>query len=358
VLPAHWSHQNPIDILGDADHTRFAQALRIAAADPSTDGVLVALAPQAMTDPAAVAEEVARLQTAKPVLASWMGGPAIARGEAILNAAHIPTYRYADAAARVFQTMWQHTQNLHVLDQHPEPCSTVAPHPVIARAQAAGRTLLSEAESKQLLGDHGIPTTPTEVAHSAAAAIAAAERFGYPVVLKVHSETITHKTDVGGVRLNLTSADQVRDAYNAIAAAVPAQDFLGVTVQPMVRTDGYELILGSSTDPQFGPVLLFGAGGVLVEVYKDRALGLPPLTPSLARRMIDHTRIATALRGIRGRAPIDLNALDQVLVRFARLVLEQPAIYELDINPLLASPQGLLALDARVVLKTVTRASF
>ena len=173
-------------------------------------------------------------------------------------------------------------------------------------------------------------------------------------MLKLHSKTITHKTDVGGVQLNLTDEEAVRRAYRAIESAVAdragAEHFLGVSVQPMVKLDGYELIIGSSLDPQFGPVLLFGTGGQLVEVFKDRALGLPPLNTTLARRMMEQTKIFTALEGVRGRRPVDLAALEQLLVRFSDLVVEQRWIKEIDINPLLASPDRLLALDARVIV--------
>ena len=173
-------------------------------------------------------------------------------------------------------------------------------------------------------------------------------------MLKIHSETITHKTDVGGVQLNLKDSKAVRGAYNAIAesvkAKVGAEHFLGVTVQPMAKMDGYELILGSSIDPQFGPVLLFGLGGQLVEVFKDHALGIPPLTTTLARRMMEHTRIYTALKGVRGRQSVDIAALERLLVRFGQLIVEQRWIKELDINPLMASPEQLLALDARVLV--------
>jgi acetyltransferase len=174
------------------------------------------------------------------------------------------------------------------------------------------------------------------------------------VVLKIHSETITHKTDVGGVQLNLANAEAVKKAYAAIQKSVTekagAEHFLSVTVQPIAKLDGYELILGSSIDPQFGPVLLFGLGGQLVEVFKDRALGIPPLTTTLARRMMEQTRIYTALKGVRGRDPVDLPALERLLVRFSQLIAEQRWIKELDINPLRASPEKLLALDARVLV--------
>jgi acetyltransferase len=204
------------------------------------------------------------------------------------------------------------------------------------------------------LACYGIPTVDTRIAKSKEEAVKAADAIGYPVVLKIHSETITHKTDVGGVQLNLADAKAVKAAYTSIERSVTekvgAEHFLGVTVQPMAKIDGYELILGSSIDPQFGPVLLFGLGGQLVEVFKDRALGLPPLTTTLARRMMEQTRIYTALKGVRGRDPVDLVALERLLVRFSQLITEQRWIQELDINPLMASPEKLIALDARVLL--------
>jgi acetyltransferase len=225
---------------------------------------------------------------------------------------------------------------------------------IIKTARASGRTILTEFESKQLLSCYGIPTVETRIAKSQEEAVQAAETIGYPVVLKLHSETITHKTDVGGVQLNLADAEAVQKAFagieKSVAEKVGAGHFLGVTVQPMAKLDGYELILGSSIDSQFGPVLLFGLGGQLVEVFKDRALGLPPLTTTLARRMMERTNIYTALKGVRGRDPVDLVALERLLVRFSQLITEQRWIKELDINPLMASPERLIALDARVVL--------
>ncbi|HXR07703.1 MAG TPA: GNAT family N-acetyltransferase, partial [Candidatus Acidoferrum sp.] len=213
-------------------------------------------------------------------------------------------------------------------------------------------------ESKQLLAAQGIPTVETHVATTEAEAVRCATRLGFPVVLKLHSETITHKTDVGGVQLNLRNPTSVRRAWraiqNAVVEKVGEEHFLGVTVQPMIKLDGYELILGSSIDPQFGPVLLFGAGGQLVEVFKDRALALPPLNATLARRMMEGTHILTALKGVRGRAAVDIAALEQLLVRFSELVVAQPWIKEIDINPLIAAPGRLLALDARVVLHPPT----
>ena len=358
-LPAAWSGGNPIDILGDASPQRYADALEIAAADDNSDGLLVVLTPQAMTEPTKTAELLrpyAR-DNEKPILASWMGGDAVRRGVNILNEAGLPTFAYPDTAARVFNSMWRYSYNLRALYETPrlptddaEGLDRDAATELVEEANAQSGTIMTEYASKKLLDAYNIPTVETHVATDADAAVEAAEAIGYPVVVKLHSTTITHKTDVGGVKLNLHSADAVRSAFADIEDAVPADGFDGVTVQDMVDTEGYELIIGSSVDVQLGPVLLFGTGGSLVEVFEDRALGLPPLNTTLARRMMEQTRIYEALQGVRGRDAVDLDALASLMVRFSQLVAEQPRIKEIDINPLLADSDRLVALDARVVL--------
>lgn len=361
VLPSAWSHANPIDVLGDADPERYSKALEIAARDPGSDGLLVILTPQDMTDPTLTAAALGKhAQLGKPVLASWMGGAGVAAGSDILNRAEIPTFDYPDSAARAFCYMWRYTDNLKGLYETPSLTdeSRVAPATaadIIRQARAEARMLLDEDESKRLLSAYGIPTVETHVARDARDAVRLACQLGYPVVLKLYSRTLTHKTDVGGVRLNLKSDGEVEAAFvairNKVSELAGSEHFLGVTVQRMVKLpDAYELILGSSNDPQFGPVLLFGLGGQLVEVFRDRALALPPLNTTLALRMIETTKIYQALRGVRGRRAVDVAALAGLLVGFSRLVVEQPWIKELDINPLLASSEGLMALDARVVL--------
>jgi len=366
-LPPQWSHGNPVDVLGDADPERYAKALEVAGRDPNSDGLLVILTPQDMTEPTQTADRLkpyAKL-LGKPVLASWMGGSEVAAGERILNDAGIPTFNYPDTAARIFNYMWRYAYNLAGLYETPTLTEEPAggrdlAHRLVDEARSSGRTLLTEYESKQLLAAYGIPTVETRLATTEDAAVTEAAALGFPVVLKLHSSTVTHKTDVGGVRLNLPDVDAVRAAFRGIreslAVAGKADAFDGVTVQPMVRLEGQELIIGSSPDPQFGPVLLFGTGGTLVEVFKDRALGLPPLNTTLARRMMEQTRIYTALQGVRGARPVDLKELERLMVRFSMLVVEQRFVKEIDINPLLASPDRLLALDARVVLhpRTVT----
>jgi acetyltransferase len=362
LLPAAWSHNNPVDIIGDAPPERYAKALEIAAKDPNSDGMLVILTPQAMTDPTLTAEQLRPYgkSLGKPVLASWMGGTDVAAGEMILNRSDIPTFPYPDTAARMFGYMANYANILKslyetpVLDSHDKPINRKRATELLQNVRKSGRNLLTEYESKQLLDLYGIPTVATVIAKTEDDAVRVANEISYPVVLKLHSETITHKTDVGGVKLNLTDDFSVRNAYQSIKRSVTEKagegHFLGVTVQPMSKFEGYELILGSSIDPQFGPVLLFGLGGQLVEVFKDRALALPPLNNVLARRMMERTKINTALKGVRGRKSVDMAGLEQLLVKFSQLVAEQPWIQELDINPLLASPDQILALDARVVV--------
>ena len=363
ILPPQWSHNNPVDILGDAEPERYAKSLEIAAKDPAIDGMLVILTPQDMTNPTQIAEKLKPYAKGfgKPVLASWMGGAEVAAGEQILNQAGIPTFQFPDSAVRAFNYMWRYSYNLKGLYETP----TLPHHEdavlqrgkaerILRDARQQGRTILTEYESKQLLKAYGIPTVETRIAVSEDEAVQEAQEIGFPIVLKLYSMTITHKTDVGGVLLNLGDVDAVRKGFQAIKASVTeklgAEHFQGVTVQPMIKLEGYELIIGSSIDSQFGPVMLFGTGGQLVEVFRDRALALPPLNSTLARRMMEQTKIFTALKGVRGRKPVDIEALEELLVRFSQLLVEQPWIKEIDINPLLASSERLLALDARVVV--------
>jgi acetyltransferase len=378
VLPPFWSHHNPVDILGDATPERYLKTMDAVLQDPNSDGALVILTPQAMTEPTQIAEQLKEyVETSsqrngrlpKPILARWMGGAEIMAGEAILNSAKIPTYAYPDSAARVFNYMWQSSYALKAIYETPSlaedwdgaPPDRALVSQILEQAKAEGRTLLTEVESKQLLAAYHLPTVPTLTATDAEAAVNCAQKLGFPVVLKLWSTTITHKTDVGGVQLNLPDAEAVRRTFDQIAATVAtrvgAEHFQGVTVQPMIHlSDSYELIIGSSIDLQFGPILLFGSGGQLVEVYQDRAIALPPLNTTLAQRMMEQTQIYKALKGVRGRAPVDLEALSKLLVKFSQLVVEQRWIQEIEINPLLVStqPDGqrspFLALDARVVL--------
>lgn len=373
ILPDAWSHSNPIDILGDASDERYAQTIKILAQDSKTDGILVVLSPQDMTDATGTAEQVAAITQgmSKPVLASWMGGETVKEGAKILTEAKIPTFEYPDDAAKTFAMMWHYSRNLQTLYETPtvsqsnvygQPSNSIYPHQnvdkIIHQAKSENRTLLTEFESKQILHFYHIPVVKTVIAKTIEEAVHEADKLGYPVVLKIFSQTITHKTDVGGVKLNLQTPDDVRQAFQSIQSAVErlvgSEHFEGVTVQRMVKRAGYELILGSTTDPQFGPVLLFGSGGQLVEVYKDQALALPPLTRTLAQQLMQKTKVYEALLGVRGRKPVNMAALEDILIQFSRLVVENRRIKECDINPLLASDEEIIALDARIVLHDFT----
>jgi acetyltransferase len=363
-LPPQWSHNNPIDILGDADPQRYRKTLDAIAKNKESDACLVILTPQAMTNPSETAEQLKDFvpKMKKPILASWMGGYEVTEGEEILNQASIPTYRYPDAAAHLFNLLWQYNYNLGGIYETPVLPPDVEGIPnrqkvteILSQGEESGRTILTESESKAVLSAYGIPIVQTFTASTEEEALDLAQKVGYPVVLKLWSQTITHKTDVGGVQLNLTDEKAVRWAYheikNSVSAKVGAEHFLGVTVQPMLNPDqAYELIVGSSIDPQFGPVLLFGTGGQLVEVFKDQSIALPPLNSVLARRLMEQTQIYEALKGVRGRKSVNLEELEQLLVRFSQLVMENPRIKEIDINPLLVSSTRIIALDARVII--------
>jgi acetyltransferase len=389
-LPPYWSHGNPIDVLGDATPERYRRAVEICAKDANVQGIFVLLTPQAMSDPTETARQLvpfARI-AGKPILASWMGGTDVRAGRDILSEAGIATFDSPEAGIKAFLHLVQYRRNQELLYELPAALpedwqpNQARVRTLFQQVRAAGRTLLTEFEAKEVLSCYGIPTVATVIARTADEAVAEARKMNGPVVLKLWSEVITHKTDAGGVILNLADAEAVRQAFdqirqNANAYAerqtagntksielhlsvspplpVSLSPFLGVTVQPMIARKGYELIVGSSVDPQFGPVILFGSGGVLVEVFQDRSLGLPPLNRTLARRLIERTRIFPALQGVRGQAAVPLEELETLLVRFSYLLCDFLDIQEIDINPLLASADGLLALDARIVLAPADR---
>jgi len=366
-LPEAWSHSNPVDILGDASAKRYSETIDVLVKDESSDGLLVILSPQDMTDATSTAESIVEVnkQTEKPILASWMGGETVQSGADILSHAQIPVFKYPDEAAKIFAKMWQYSQNLQTLYEMPDvnffqthershSRGSLEVKKIIQRILMEGRTLLSEFESKQVLSDYRIPVVETLVASTVDEAIDIANKLGFPIVLKLFSQKITHKTDVGGVKLNLETAADVLKAFNdikkSVAEKVGIEHFEGVTVQRMIKHKGFELILGSSTDPQFGPVLLFGMGGQLVEVFKDSALAIPPLNSNLARQLMKKTKIYEALKGVRGFKSIDMEKLEEILINFSLMIVENPRIKECDINPLLASEEEIIALDARFVL--------
>jgi len=363
ALPPAWSHGNPVDVLGDANSKRIEKALQTVLEDAEVDAVLVIVTPQAMTNPGATARVVGKLAqaSAKPVLAAWLGGRTMHEGLPILTEAGVAVYATPEQAVRSFMTLVAYARNLETLYETPKDVAIQFPYD---RAEAKRRfvaahpgvgEVFTEDASKSLLASYGIPVTAPLLAGSAVEAVALAERIGYPVVLKVHSRDLTHKTDVGGVALDLAGPEMVGAAYDAIIRSAralrPDARLEGVTVQKMIRAkESLELILGIKKDPVFGTVLLAGMGGTAAELLADRSIGIPPLNERLAMRMLESLRMWPLFTGYRGRAPIAVAQLVEVLIRLSYLAADYPEIVELDINPLLCTPSEVVALDARVVV--------
>ncbi len=364
ILPHFWSRGNPIDILGDATAQRYAEVVKVCRQDPKIDGMLIIYTPQGVTDPAEVARAIVEdcKGIDKTILTSWMGKEDVQKANEIFTRNKIPTYQTPERAVKTYVYMYQYTRNLEQLYETPEelPIELHVPsHPlldVMQRVAKENREILTETEAKDFLGAYGIPTVKTKLAKAEDQAAAIAARMGYPVVLKVFSPQITHKTDVGGVMLDLKTEAELRAAYRQIfenaKKNVPSAHVKGVTVQPMIIGDGYEIILGSKKDPLFGSIILFGMGGILVELLQDRAVGFPPLNQTLARRIMERTRIFQILKGFRGMPPANVKRLEEVMVKFSEMLVDLPQIKEVDINPLVVDSKDAVALDARIVIDT------
>jgi len=363
VLPATWSHNNPVDIIGDATPERYRDAVSICMEDPGIDGVLVILTPQAMTRPLEVAQ--ALIETAekfsKPLLTCWMGDLQIMAGRALFAQSRIPAYRTPEAAVEAFFYITAFYRNQRMLAQTPGPLShregpdLQGARMLIETVLAERRKVLSEMESKALLAAFRIPITSTVIARSPAEALQLAQELGYPVAMKINSPDITHKSDAGGVKLNQANAAAVRTAYHEIISDVrksrPDARIDGIAIEPMaIKPNGRELMLGVTSDPVFGPVITFGAGGTAVEVMGDRAVALPPLNLFLVRELINRTRISKLLGQFRQMPPVQMEVLESLLLRVSEMVCELPWLKEMDINPLIVDEQGALAVDARVMV--------
>ena len=364
ALPPHWSHGNPVDLIGDADAGRYRAAVSACLADEGVDGVLAILTPQAMTDAKAAAQAVveASRSTPKPVIAAWMGKASVAEGRSLLRAAGIPAYDDPEMAVETFGHLAAFHRNQQVLLEapaalvHVEPPDLEAARALVRGALASGATVLSAAQSKELLAAFRIPAVLTRRAASLEDAVAAAAAIGYPVAMKIDSPDIPHKSDVGGVCLGIRDAAALRDAHarmmKAVAQRRPQARIDGVCLEPIVvRPNARELMAGIVRDPVFGPVVAFGSGGIAVEVLRDRAVALPPLNAALVSDMIRGTRVDRMLGDFRNLPAVDRKALEGALLRLSELAVALPEIEELDVNPLLADDNGVLALDARVVLR-------
>jgi acetyltransferase len=366
ALPEHWSHGNPIDLIGDAGPERYRAAVRACLEDPGVDGIVAMLTPQAMTDPdsAALAVIEAASGAHKPVIACWMGESSVSAARVKLRHSGLPVFRGPEVAVETFAYLAQFYRNQKALLEAPGPLLELEP-PDLARARALvraaldeGRKVLTPTESKALLAAFRIPHAESSVATTEEEAARAADRLGYPVAMKIESPDITHKSDVGGVRLGLSSAQAVRDAFVAMLAGirqrVPRARIKGVSLERMVLSaHSRELMIGVTRDSVFGPAITFGAGGIAVEVLRDRVVGLPPLNAKLVGDMIHGTRISRMLGQFRNLPAVDHRALEKALLRVSEMACEIPELEELDINPLVADENGAVALDARVVLRAV-----
>jgi len=363
ILPAHWSHGNPIDLLGDAGPDRYAKVADCCFKQGDLDGMLVILNPQAMTDPAGVARAMALSLKDRPypVFAAWMGGKKVEEGIEILNHGGIPTYETPERAVRSFMYLYHYSRNLEMLQEIPsrlprgmEPDEDRA-RGIISQGLKRENGVLTEVESKKLLSSYGIAVNRTEPAGSIGEALRFAGEIGYPLVMKIHSVTITHKTEAGGVKLGIQSDQDLRRAYEEIMQGAKAYDpnaaVEGVSLQPMIQNPDVEILVGAKRDESFGPVILFGMGGIFAEVLGDKSLGLPPLNQNLARRLMEETRVFRILKGYRNRPAADLGLLEQMLVNLSQLLVDFPEIAELDMNPVIVKNGRPYAVDARVIVR-------
>lgn len=369
TMPDHWSNSNPVDLLGDASPERYHAAVKSCLLDPEVDGVLVMLSPQAMTDTTACAQAVIDAQhgNEKPVLACWMGELQVAEANSLFSQHQLPSFPNPESSVEAFSYLASFQRNQSLLMQVPNPLinqrepDIEGARLIIDSVLSQKRSVLTIRESKALLHAFYIPITQTLVCKSASDALISAESLGFPVAMKIHSLDITHKSDVGGIRLNISNAHAVRSTFHDLMAEVhdkyPDLIIEGVTIEPMYSPPhGRELMIGVISDPIFGPTITFGAGGLQVEVLRDRAVVLPPLNKLLAEQMIAQTRVAKFLGQFRHYPAVDMAALTQLLCRVSEMVCELPQIKSLDINPLIADENGIIVLDARIVVEQVSPA--
>jgi acetyltransferase len=365
ILPHYWSRGNPIDILGDAKADRYKAVLEACLNDENVDGVLIIYTAQAVAEPVEIAKSIIEVcknkgYQNKTILTSFMGTEAVEEANRIFNQNSIPTYSTVEQAVKTYLYMFQYKRNLELLYETPEelPVDVAPPkRPIMVimrNAAMENRELLNEAEAKKLLEYYGFPIVKTVVAKTLDEAAAIAIQIGYPVVLKILSPQIVHKTEAGGVILDINSEAELKEAFKRIIERAkkynPDAEILGVTVQPMIKKRGYEIIVGAKTDPLFGPVILFGMGGIGVELFKDFSIGLPPLNQTLARRLMEGTKVYQLLKGYRNLPPANIKLLEELIVRFSQLLIDFPQLKEVDLNPLLIDENDAVIIDARIVI--------
>jgi acetyltransferase len=365
ILPHYWSRGNPVDILGDAKADRYKAVLEACLNDENVDGVLIIYTAQAVAEPVEIAKSIVdvcknRGYQSKTILTSFMGTGAVEEANKIFNQNSIPTYSTPEQAVKTYLYMYQYKRNLELLYETPEelPVDVAPPkRPIMVimrNAAMENRELLNEAEAKKLLEYYDFPVVKTAVAKTSDEAATIAMQIGYPVVLKILSPQIVHKTEAGGVILDISSEAELREAFECIIERAkkynPNAEILGVTVQPMIKKRGYEIIIGAKTDPLFGPVILFGMGGIGVELFKDFSIGLPPLNQTLVRRLMEETKVYQLLKGYRNVPPANLKLLEELIVRFSQLLIDFPQLKEIDINPLFINENDATIIDARIVI--------
>ncbi len=362
-LPTHWSKGNPIDIIGDSDENVYEKAIAVCLDDPNIDSILVICVPQVVADPKRLADRIIDLskKSTKPILTSFPGEASVQYTRDLLNKNNVPTYDTPEQAVESYMYLYRYSRNLELLFQTPEERQVVYNkekqeklEQIIKKAKKEKRTLLSESEAKDFIETYEIKTTRPIFAKKEDDAVNAAEEIGYPVVMKIQSPQITHKSDSGGVALDLQCEESIRKAYKTmmktVKEKVPTATIEGVTIQKMAKTLGGEFILGSKKDPVFGSIILFGLGGIFTELFKDRSIGFPPLNQVIAQRIIEKTKAYTLLTGFRNIPPADMKKVEQTMINFSQLIEEHPEIAEIDINPLIIVDNELVAVDARIVI--------
>ena len=362
-LPTHWSKGNPVDIIGDSNEDVYQRTIEVCLEDKNVDGLLTICVPQVVADPRKLADRLIYIskKSVKPIMVSFPGEESVYHARQVLNRNNVPAYPNPEEAVESYMYLYHYARNLELLYETPEeldviqlPSDKEKLKNIITKVLGEKRDLLNEIESKEFIEKYRIQTTKPIFAKNEYDAAKTAKKIGYPVVMKIHSEDISHKSDNGGVILDIQCEEDLKLSFKEmiknVKKSVPNANINGVTIQKMVKNKGTELIIGSKKDPIFGSVILFGMGGIYTELFKDKAIGFPPLNQVLAQRIIEKTKAYSLLKGFRNIPPVNINKVEETLINFSQMIIDHPEIQEVDINPLIASGEDLLAVDARIVI--------